>query len=296
MYDSETDTTVQVPVDVDNMDTSDLEFFYDDKVRKVWDRLREEWYFSVVDVVTVLTESADPKQYLKRIRQRDPILNSNWGTICTPLRMPSADGKMRKNLAASTEGVLRLIQSIPSKKAEPFKLWLARVGKERLDEMADPEQAVTRGIEYYRRKGYSEAWIERRMHSIDIRKQMTDEWKRSGIEESKDFAILTNILTHAWSGKTVQAYKAYKGLHKENLKDNMTATELVLNELAEISTTELSKVRNPNGMGESKNVAREGGQIAGNARRELEARLGHIVISSTNATTPHLLDQNDLTE
>ena len=200
---------------------------------------------------------------------------------------------MRRAQLANTEGILRLIQSIPSKKAEPMKLWLARVGKERLEEIVDPEKAVDRAVETYRRKGYSDAWIERRMHSIDIRKQMTDEWRRSGIEDSKDYAILTNILTHAWSGKTVREYKQYKGLHKENLKDNMTDTELVLNELAEIATTQLSRAKNPKGMPESQAIAISGGKIAGNARRDLERQLGHSVISPLNADSPSLLDSHE---
>lgn len=213
-------------------------------------------------------------------------------TNCHQLKMRAADGKMRLTDCASTEQLLRIIQSIPSKKAEPFKQWLALVGKERLDEMADPEKAMDRAVSYYKAKGYSDAWITQRLRSIEIRKEMTDEWQRSGISSNKEYAALTNILTQAWSGKTVQQYKQFKGLHEENLRDNMTNTELALNLLAEVSTTELSKNANPQGFSQSKDIAKTGGSIAGNARKELEKQLGRSVISPANATTPKRLDEH----
>ncbi|MBD5550439.1 MAG: Bro-N domain-containing protein [Lachnospiraceae bacterium] len=292
-YDEETDSTVQVPVEnVEDFDEQDLEFYFNDKVQKLFYWQQEEWYFSIVDACKVLTDSADPKQYIKKMRARDPELNSNWGTICTLLPMIAADGKKRKIQMASISGILRIIQSIPSKKAEPFKRWLAMVGKERLDEMADPEKAMDRAVSYYKAKGYSDAWIAQRLRSIEIRKEMTDEWQRSGIKNHQEFAALTNILTHAWSGKTVKQYKQFKNLHKGNLRDNMTNTELALNLLAEVSTTELSRNANPNGFSQSKEIAKAGGNIAGNARKELEKQLGRSVISPTNATTPKYLDEN----
>ena len=224
------------------------------------------------------------------MRSRDSELNANWGTICTLLALPSADGKKHRSQTASIEGLLRIIQSIPSKKAEPLKLWLARVGSERLEEMADPEKALDRGMEYYRQKGYTEEWIKQRIQSNTIRDELTDEWKRAGISDSRDYAVLTNILTKAWSGKSVKAYKEYKGLHKENLRDNMTNLELTLNQLAEVSATALSKAKNPKGLSESKDVAIDGGTIAGNARKELEQKLGHSVISPLNASDPPSLE------
>lgn len=293
-FDEETDTTVPVPVeDLDIENSEELEFFFDDKVRKVWHKQQEEWYLSIADVVSALTDSRDPKQYIKKMRQRDPELNAKWGTICTPVVMPAADGKMRRIQAGNIESIFRLIQSIPSKKAEPFKQWLAMVGKERLDEIADPELAFERMMRTYRQKGYSEKWIQERLRSIDIRKQLTDEWHRSGITENKEYAALTSILTKAWSGKSVKDYKKYKGLHKESLRDNMTSIELALNQLAEVSATALSKAQNPKGFDESRKVTYEGGSIAGNARRELESKLGKSVISPLNAQNPPLLDDSD---
>lgn len=207
--------------------------------------------------------------------------------------MKAADGKMRKTDCASTEQLLRIIQSIPSKKAEPFKQWLALVGKERLDEISDPELAFERAIDTYRKKGYSEKWIEQRLHAIDVRKLLTDEWKRAGIENTREYAALTNVLTKSWSGKTVKEYKAYKGLHKENLRDNMTNIELALNQLAEVSATAISQVKNPKGYVETKSTVLEGGSIAGNARRDLEEKIGRSVISPLNAQLPNLLDDSD---
>lgn len=292
-YDEETDSTVQVPVEnVEDFDEQDLEFFFNDKVRKVWHKQQEEWYFSIIDVCTVLTDSTDSRKYWNKLKQR--LLNEGNETVtnCHQLKMRATDGKMRLTDCANTEQLLRIIQSIPSKKAEPFKQWLALVGKERLDEMADPEKAMDRAVSYYKAKGYSDAWITQRLRSIEIRKEMTDEWKRSGISSNKEYAALTSILTHAWSGKTVQQYKQFKGLHKENLRDNMINTELALNLLAEVSTTELSKNANPQGFSQSKDIAKTGGSIAGNARKELEKQLGRSVISPANATTPKRLDEH----
>lgn len=278
-YDEETDSTVQVPVEnVEDFDEQDLEFFFNDNVRKVWHKQQEEWYFSVIDVCQVLTESTNPKNYWNMLKARLRDEGNETYTNCVRLKMRATDGKMRLTDCASTEQLLRIIQSIPSKKAEPFKQWLALVGKERLDEMADPEKAMDRAVSYYKAKGYSDAWITQRLRSIEIRKEMTDEWQRSGISSNKEYAALTNILTQAWSGKTVQQYKQFKGLHKENLRDNMTNTELALNLLAEVSTTELSKNANPQGFSQSKDIAKTGGSIAGNARKELEKQLVYCII------------------
>ena len=288
MYDEDTDATVPVSVDDSEVDEQELEFFFGN-VRKIWHKQHEEWYFSVTDVISVLTDSADPKQYIKRMRSRDSELNASWGTICTLTPLQASDGKKYRTTVASTEGILRIIQSIPSKKAEPFKLWLAQVGKERLDEIADPELSFERMVRTYREKGYTEEWIKQRLDSIDRRKRLTDEWFRAGVHDSKQYASLTNVLTQAWSGKTIKQYKQFKGLHKENLRDNMTDVELALNQLAEVSATVLSKAKNPNGYQESKTVAAEGGSIAGNARKELEQHLGESVISPLNASDPPLL-------
>ncbi len=267
-------------------------FFEESDIRKVWHAEQEEWYLSVFDVVKVLTDSNDPKQYIKKMRTRDKELGLKWGTICTPLQMLAPDGKMRKTQAANVEGVLRIIQSISSPKAEPLKSWLAKIGAERLDEIADPEKAMERAVATYKAKGYSDKWISQRLRSIEIRKELTDEWQNAGINNPKEYAALTNILTMAWSGKSVQAYKQLKGLKKENLRDNMTNTELALNLLAEVSTTELSRMQKPKGYDETKDVTVSGGEIAGNARKELERKLGRTVISSSNATTPELLDDS----
>lgn len=291
MYDDETDTTVPVSADeIDIEDEQELEFIMDETIRKVWKPKEEEWYFSIVDVCQFLTDSTDTKQYIKKMKQRDKELANNWGTICTLLPIPAADGKMRRSQVATAEGILRIIQSIPSKKAEPFKQWLAQVGAERLDEIADPEKAMERAIATYRAKGYSEEWITQRIRSIEIRKEMTDEWNRAGVKNGKEYAVLTNILTSTWSGKTVQEYKKLKGLRKENLRDNMTNTELVLNQLAEISTTEISKATNPKGYDGARTATLSGGKIAANARKDLEKQLGRSVISPLNATAPNMLD------
>ncbi len=294
VYDQESSTTVPVEITDESLLTEqELEFAYDDKVRKLWHAEEEEWYFSIVDVCQVLTDSTDYQQsrnYWKVLKNRLIAEGFEPVTNCNQFKMKAQDGKMRLTDCANTEQLLRIIQSIPSKKAEPFKQWLAQVGKERLDEMADPQISIERAIDMYHKKGYSEAWITQRLRGIEIRKDMTNEWNRAGITESKDYAILTNILTKAWSGKTVQQYKSYKGLKKENLRDNMTNTELVLNALAEISTTEISKTTNPQGMDEAKDATLQGGNIAKLAREALEKKVGHSVISPINSNTPKLLD------
>ena len=260
-----------------------LQLFDNHKVRIVWDAEAEKYYFSITDVVQVLTDSVDVKQYIKRMRTRDLELNSKWGTICTPVVMLAPDGKRRKSQAADLEGVFRIIQSIPSPKAEPFKQLMAMVASQRIDQMQDPELSIQQAIADYTRLGYSEKWINQRIRSIEVRKELTDEWKRAGVEEGQQYASLTNIITQAWSGKTVGEYKQHKGLHKESLRDNMTNLELTLNTLAEITTAELHKQNNPQGFRASAKLAKEGGNIAGNTRKEIESRLGHSVISSMRA-------------
>ncbi len=294
VYDDDTNTTVPVEVsDTSSLDEQELEFFFDDKVRKVWHSKEEEWYFSIVDVCQVLTDSPSYQQarnYWKVLKSRLISEGFEPVTKCNQFKMKAADGKMRLTDAANTEQLLRIIQSIPSKKAEPFKQWLAYVGKQRLDEEIDPQIAIDRAIGSYRKKGYSEAWISQRLRGIDIRKEMTNEWKRAGITEPGQYASLTNILTAAWSGKTVQEYKKLKGLKKENLRDNMTNTELVLNALAEISTTEISKATNPQGLSEATDATIQGGNIAKNARESLEKQIGRSILSPLNSHTPNLLD------
>ena len=252
-------------------------------VRIVWDAEAEEYYFAVNDIVQVLTESTDVKQYVKRMRSRDPELNSKWGTICTPLRMLAPDGKMRMTKAATLQGILRIVQSIPSRKAEPLKQWLAEVGSQRIDQMIDPELTFQMAVQDYRRQGYSEKWITQRMRSIEVRKALTDEWQRSGVKDEREFAILTNILTKAWSGMTTGQYKQYKGLTQQNLRDNMTNLEMTLNMLAEGTAAEISKQENPQGFGESAGIAQRGGDVAHGARKLIEKELGHSVVSPLNA-------------
>lgn len=288
-YDEEKDTTVPMELDDSKLNTGDFEFF-NDGIRKVWNSQEEEWYFSIIDVITTLTDSVNATVYWRKLKQRLKAEGNETVTNCHGLKMKASDGKMRLTDCATTEQLLRIIQSIPSKKAEPFKLWLAQVGTERLEEMADPEKALDRGMEYYRRKGYTDAWIKERLQSKNIRDDLTAEWKRSGIESSQEFAALTNILTKSWSGKTVQEYKKHKNLHKESLRDNMTNLELTLNQLAEVSATAISRVKNPNGMDESKQVAIDGGTIARNARLDLERQLGQSVISPLNASNPPALE------
>ena len=261
-----------------------IQLFEGKQVRIAWDEKQEKYYFAVADIVEVLTESRDTKQYIKRMRARDPELNSKWGTICTPVEMLAPDGKHHKTQAADLEGVFRIIESIPSKKAEPVRQWLAEVGAQRIDQILDPELTFQMAVEDYRRQGYSDRWINERMRSIEMRKELTDEWHRSGIHEQKDFAILTNVLTKAWSGMTTGEYKRYKGLTKQNLRDNMTNIELALNTLAEVATTEYSRQSNPKTMAQSKRIAKEGGEVAREAKETMERRLGRPVVSPERAS------------
>ncbi len=264
-------------------ENNSIQLFEDRKIRTAWDEEQEEWYFSVQDVVAVLAESSDPKQYIKKMRTRDPELSANWGTICTPVQMPAADGKIRKIQAANTEGLLRIIQSIPSPKAEPFKRWLAQVGRERIEETIDPEQAIDRALETYQKKGYDTDWIHQRLLSIRVRNELTAEWQDCGVQQGKEYAILTDEITKAWSGMTTRQYKKLKGLKKENLRDNMSTMEIVLNMLAEATTTELSKAHQPEGFSESQKIARRGGSYAGQVRQDIEKDTGRPVITSQNA-------------
>ena len=264
-----------------------IQLFEGKKVRIVWDAEQEKYYFSVVDIVQVLTGSFDYQQarkYWKVLKGRLIKEGNESVTNCYQLKLPSSDGKKYKTDVADLQGIFRIIQSIPSKKAEPVKQWLAQLGEQRIDQMIDPELTFQMAVEDYRRQGYSDKWINERMRSIEMRKELTDEWQRAGITEHKDFAILTNVLTQAWSGMTTGEYKRYKGLTKENLRDNMTNVELALNTLAEVATTELSRQRNPKGMGESKQAAQAGGKVAKNAREDLERQLGRSVISSEKAS------------
>lgn len=264
-------------------ENNSIQLFEDRKIRTAWDEEKEEWYFSVQDVVAVLSESTDPKQYIKKMRTRDPQLSANWGTICTLVQMLAADGKQRKVQAANTEGILRIIQSIPSPKAEPFKRWLAQVGRERIEETIDPEQAIDRALETYQKKGYDADWIHQRILSIRVRNELTAEWQARGVEKGREYAILTDEITKAWSGMTTRQYKNLKGLKKENLRDNMSTLEIVLNMLAETTTTELSKAHQPEGFEESRIVARRGGKVAGDARRAIEADTGRPAVTAQNA-------------
>ena len=261
-----------------------IKLFGEKNIRTVWDDKEEKWYFSIVDVVEVLTDSADPKQYIKKMRRRDPQLDANWGTICTLVQMKGADGKKRKQMAADTKGMFRLIQSIPSPKAEPFKQWMAQVASTRVDQMQDPELDIQQAIADYKRLGYSDNWINQRIKSIEVRKELTDEWKRTGVKEGLEYASLTDIITKEWSGMTTKQYKQHKGLKKENLRDNMTNLEMAFNILAEASATELSKQRDPQGYSQQKGVAKDGGSVAKVAREKLESQLGHSVISSAKAS------------
>ena len=260
-----------------------IQLFENQTIRTAWDAEQEEWYFSVVDVVHALTDSTDPKQYIKKMRSRDPELGGKWGTICTPVEMVAADGKKRKIQAANIEGLLRIIQSIPSPKAEPFKLWLAQVGRERIEETIDPEQAIDRALETYQRKGYSPDWIHQRILAIRVRNELTAEWQARGVEQGREYAILTDEITRAWSGMTTKQYKQLKGLKKQNLRDNMSTTEIILNMLAETSTKDISQKEQPEGFEESRQVAKRGGRVAHIARQALEAETGESVVTSQNA-------------
>ena len=268
-----------------------IKLFEGKQVRIVWDEEQEKYYFSVADIIQVLTDSVNPRDYIKKMLRRDPELKSRWGTICPPTEMRAADGKRYKTQAADLQGIFRIIQAIPSKKAEPVKQWLAELGQMRIDQMIDPELTFQMAVEDYRRKGYSDKWINERMRSIEMRKELTDEWQRSGITEHKDFAILTNVLTQAWSGMTTGQYKKFKGLTKENLRDNMTNIELALNTLAEVATTEYSRQSNPQTMEENKRVAQEGGSVVCEARETMEKRLGRSVVTKERASDYILSEQ-----
>ncbi len=260
-----------------------IQLFEDKKVRTAWDAEQEKWYVSIIDVIAILTDSPNPRKYWSVLKLRLKKEGSQLTTNCSQLKMQSSDGKFYKTDVADTEQLFRLIQSIPSPKAEPFKLWLAQIAAERLDEMQDPEISIDRALDQYMQLGYSESWINQRLKSIEIRKELTDEWKSRGIKEGQQFAILTDIITQSWSGKTTKEYKILKGLKKENLRDNMTNTELILNMLAEASTKDISKAVNPDTFEDNINVAKQGGNVANVARKELEAKTGQKVVSSSNA-------------
>jgi hypothetical protein len=260
-----------------------IKLFEEKQVRTVWDAEQEKWYISIVDVVGILTDSPNPRKYWSVLKTRLKAEGSQLATNCSQLKMQSSDGKFYLTDVADTEQLFRLIQSIPSPKAEPFKLWLAQVAAERLDEMQDPELSIDRALEQYLRLGYSDSWINQRLKSIEIRKELTDEWKKRGLKEGVQFATLTDIITKAWSEKTTKEYKVLKGLKKENLRDNMTNTELILNMLSEASTKDISAATNPKDFEESKKVAQQGGNVAKVARKELEAKTGKKVVTSLNA-------------
>ena len=260
-----------------------IQLYEDQPIRTAWVEDEEEWYFSIVDVVGVLTESKDPTAYWRKLKQRMKNEGNETVTNCHGLKMTAQDGKKRLTDVANTEQLLRLIQSIPSKKAEPFKMWLAQVGRERIEETIDPELTIDRALETYARLDYDADWINQRLQTIRARKELTDQWKSHGVEQGKEFAILTDEVTRAWSGMSTRQYKNLKGLKKENLRDNMSTLELALNMLAEATTTELTKTSNPIGLSENRKVAQEGGMIAGNARKEIEERTGQPVITSQNA-------------
>ena len=263
--------------------SDDVKMFEGSQIRSVWDNEREEWYFSIVDVVGVLSESKNPTDYLRKMKKRDEILASYLGTNCPKVGMVSTNGKIRKVLAGNLKDVFRIIQSIPSPKAEPFKMWLAEVGKERIDEIIDPELTIDRALESYARKGYSREWINQRLQAIQVRKELTDTWQDHGVKAGNEYAILTNEISKAWSGMTTREYKDFKGLKKENLRDNMSTTELILNMLAETATKDIAEAKNPQGLEENKQVAQDGGSIAGDARKSIEAKTGKPVITSKNA-------------
>ncbi len=276
---------------------NEIKIFESKKVRVLWDEDNERWYLSIIDVIAVLTEQQDyqaARNYWKVLKHRLTKEGNETVTNCNRLKMKAGDGKMRMTDVADTEQLFRLIQSIPSPKAEPFKLWLAQIASERLDEMQDPELTIDRALREYLQLGYSENWINQRLKSIEIRKELTDEWKKRGLKEGVQFATLTDIITRAWSDKTTSEYKILKGLKKENLRDNMTNTELILNMLAEASTKDISAATNPKGFGESKNVAKQGGHVAKVARKELEARTGKKVVTSLNAKTALQLKSSDI--
>ena len=264
--------------------SDDIKMFEGSQIRSVWDNEREEWYFSVVDVIGSLTESNNPRDYWYRVKKRmSEEEKSELSTICRQLKLKAPDGKMRLTDVADMQGIFRIIQSVPSPKAEPFKMWLAEVGKERIDEIIDPELTIDRALEGYARKGYSREWINQRLQAIQVRKELTDTWQDHGVKTGNEYAILTNEISKAWSGMTTREYKDFKGLKKENLRDNMSTTELILNMLAETATKDIAEATNPQGLDENKQVAQDGGSIAGDARKSIEARTGKPVITSKNA-------------
>ena len=264
--------------------SDDVKMFEGSQIRSVWDNEREEWYFSVVDVIGSLTESNNPRDYWYRVKKRmSEEEKSELSTICRQLKLKAPDGKMRLTDVADMQGIFRIIQSVPSPKAEPFKMWLAEVGKERIDEIIDPELTIDRALEGYARKGYSRKWINQRLQAIQVRKELTDIWQDHGVKAGNEYAILTNEISKAWSGMTTREYKDFKGLKKENLRDNMSTTELILNMLAETATKDIAEATNPQGLDENKQVAQDGGSIAGDARKSIEARTGKPVITSKNA-------------
>ena len=264
--------------------SDDGKMFEGSQIRSVWDNEREEWYFSIVDVVGSLTESNNPRDYWYRVKKRmSEEEKSELSTICRQLKLKAPDGKMRLTDVADMQGIFRIIQSVPSPKAEPFKMWLAEVGKERIDEIIDPELTIDRALEGYARKGYSREWINQRLQAIQVRKELTDTWQDHGVKAGNEYAILTNEISKAWSGMTTREYKDFKGLKKENLRDNMSTTELILNMLAETATKDIAEATNPQGLEENKQVAQDGGSIAGDARKSIEDRTGKPVITSKNA-------------
>lgn len=264
--------------------SDDVKIFEGSQIRSVWDNQRAEWYFSVVDVIGSLTESNNPRDYWYRVKKRmSEEERSELSTFCRQLKLKSTDGKSYKTDVADMQGIFRIIQSVPSPKAEPFKMWLAEVGKERIDEIIDPELTIDRALESYARKGYSREWINQRLQAIQVRKELTDTWQDHGVKAGNEYAILTNEISKAWSGMTTREYKDFKGLKKENLRDNMSTTELILNMLAETATKDIAEATNPQGLDENKQVAQDGGSIAGDARKSIEARTGKPVITSKNA-------------
>lgn len=275
------------------MSENKIKLFEAKHIRSVWNADAEEWFFSVVDVVAALTDSINPTDYLKKLRKRDALLGEYLGTNCPQVAMQTDTGKLRKTLAASTEQLLRIVQSIPSKKAEPFKLWLAEVGSQRLDQLQDPELSIEQAMRDYKRLGYTDSWINQRLKSIEIRKELTDEWKKHGLQEGNEFAFLTDVIYKTWADKTAKEYKQYKGLKKENLRDNMTNKELVMSMLAELSTKEISEAVQPKTMNEHENVAKRGGGVARQARLKLEGETGKKVVSSQNAKQIRLLAKKD---
>ena len=262
---------------------NEIKLFEGNQIRSIWDNEREEWYFSIVDIIGVLTGSENPRKYWSVLKIRLKKEGNELATICSQLKLKATDGKMRSTDVANMQGVFRIIQSVPSPKAEPFKMWLAEVGKERIDEIIDPELTIDRALATYLQKGYTREWINQRLQAIQVRKELTDTWQDHGVKVGKEYAILTNGITKAWSGMTTRQYKDYKGLKKQNLRDNMTTTEIILNMLAEAATKDIANATHPQGLEENKKVAKDGGSIAGNARREIEERTGKPVITSKNA-------------